>query len=115
MAEVLGLNTIATMAEVEDQAPSMYPALPEIGDGEDFAEYDDRLNTASRQRILWIFANALTEADLRMEIMYMTQEWMHDPVLQFQIEREAEASRELFAQILGKDEDEEDSDDEMEE
>ena len=66
-------------------------------------EYNCRMHVASRQRVLWTFANAASKRDLIMEISMAGSVSCRDSIEEYQIELETKASRELFVQIFGHD------------
>lgn len=103
MAAEFNLDRITTMDEILAQAPKSCPDVPELQDDEDMDEYNCRMHVASRQRVLWTFANAASKRDLIMEISMAGSVSCRDSIEEYQIELETKASRELFVQIFGHD------------
>ena len=106
MAAEFNLDTITTMEEILAHAPESCPEVPELEEEEDMDDYDCRMRVASRQRVLWMFANARSKVDLVMAIQMDGSVSARDAIAEYQIELEANASRELFVQIFGHDIDE---------
>ena len=106
MAAEFDLDTITTMKEILAHAPESCPEIPELEEEEEMDDYDCRMRVASRQRVLWVFANAKSKVDLVMAIQMVGSVSARDEVAEYQIELEANASRELFVQIFGHDIDE---------
>lgn len=104
MADEFNLDEITTMDEILAQKPKSCPEIPALGEEdeeEDMDEYGQRLFDASRQRILWTFATARSKSDLAMEIQMSGNVSARDPLEEYQLELEANASKELFIQIFG--------------